>query len=1040
MKKKIIALILIIPLLFLITLFSVGKVASILTDIPASGIKITTQTDNGFIYLDMAKYEKDIYIEAEVQPQNAKNKEYSFEISKVDEETPLADIEIARDGLLIVRGEGKAKITAVSADKGFKDSIILSVNSSKILSMTPVIKTVVGEEINLQKVADNTYNVTLTSGEYEFGSIILPNALSDSSVTWSSEDVSVIDIDEVTGRAKARLSGTSRVTVTSQDGIDGEIFATINVTVPYSGGASGMTIEGKIDNSLVFSKGRNEVSFYLELAEPNMGLGTMQYLGLTGTGASYIVNQEYEMLDTAGRKFKVTLTLTDGHPNNVELFVNVLGNSVKSELELIFNDFKFDIYTKYHLSQADTIYQKLENEVVYTAVGEPADKEITYVWEAQGLNVTTSKNGAVANVKALGTGDYQLTVSAYENDTLIFTKTKTISVVRGIQSVEFIDNAKTYGVENILAIGDTEMDASGPKTHRHELKMNVRYADGSVTSYNGEDITFTTSNSDVIGTFQTASEFRVVVNGDGIATIGAKWEYGEYFSQDIKASITLRGVKGGMMVDSYEKIKRASKESRPIVLTADVMLGENMNVEQLKNELGRMPTDYDWTFYKNTDIVNGRDVTRPEVYYVLEFTNDVYGNGYTINADKFTMARDIVGNPVIFKGPLNFVAAAGASVKAQDNIVFLVRNDNVTIDNVNLLGCSNDSLIDEETGGIDLTRLNYAGTTLEISADNCNLLNSRVSNGRNVVRIYGGETTNGTPIVENFDDFDINEERIHVRIESSILTGAREFILKIGSNRAILPPKYPSMDEYQQRAFFDGSGNAYNAYNKNNHKNSEFYNKYVITDVTLKNSVLENSGLLSIGMETHFSGSMLDGYSLFPDLWNRCSATAFASVLRMEGDVKLYDWKKLDNVDSSTLIETEANASEFLTLRIGDMLKKVAEVKPECANLITDVNGQDYLHGGIAFYGGGYNYSCIDMDKFSGEKLSSYSINISVLAEGVEDMLDPLYQQGTSLPLAAGNQAFMFYMYNSDSITNYDKQVADIKSGNAYKLPVAIIG
>ena len=306
MKKKIIALILIIPLLFLVTLFSVSKVASILTDIPASGIKITTQTDNGFIYLDMAKYEKDIYIEAEVEPKNAKNKDYSFEISKVDEDTPLADIEIASDGLLIVRSEGKAKITAISADKGFKDSIILSVHSSKILSMTPVIKTVVGEEINLQKVDDNTYNVTLTSGEYEFGSIIVPNALSDSSVTWTSEDVSVIDVDEVTGRAKTRLSGTSRVTVSSQEGIDGEISATINVTVPYSGGASGMTIEGKIDNSLVFSKGKNEVSFYLELAEPNMGLGTMQYLGLTGAGAGYVVNQEYEMLDTEGKKFKRT--------------------------------------------------------------------------------------------------------------------------------------------------------------------------------------------------------------------------------------------------------------------------------------------------------------------------------------------------------------------------------------------------------------------------------------------------------------------------------------------------------------------------------------------------------------------------------------------------------------------------------------------------------------------------------------------------------------------------------------------------------------
>lgn len=1042
MKKKIIALILIIPLLFLVTLFSVSKVAGIFTEIPASGIKITTQNDDGLIYLDMARYEKDIYLKAEVEPQNAKNKEYSFEISKVDEETALADVEIASDGLLIVRGEGKAKITAISADKGFTDSVILSVYSSKILSITPYVKTFVGEDVALQQVGDSEYNVTLASGEYEFGSIIEPNALSDSAVSWVSDDTSVVSIDEVTGRAKARLSGSSKVSVTSTNGINGVITKTINVSVPYSGGASGMSIEGKVDNTLVFSKGRNEVSFYLELEHANIELGETQFLGITGVGAGEIINQEYVMLDDVGKKFEIILTLSDNPDRtNLELLINLPGKAEKSELELIFNEFKFDVYNKYHLTGDNVIYQKIENEVVYTAFGEPADKEVTYVWDGSGLNIKTSKKGAVANITAPGTGDYALTVSAYEKGKLIYTKTKTISVVRGIQSIEFIDNTKTYGVENILAIGDTEMDASGPKTHRHELKMNIKYTDGTLSSYTGEDIIFSTSNSKAVSLFQTANEFRVVIKGDGLATIGAKWEYGEYFNQDVKTSITVRGVKDGMMVDSYEKIKRAEKEGVPIVLTADVMLGwKDMNESELKASASKMPTDYDWTFYKNTDINNEVDVVHPEVYYLLEFKDDVYGNGYTINADNFTMARDKVGNPKLFKGPLNFVAAAGASVKAQDNIVFLVRNDGVTINNVNLLGCSNESLIDEENGGIDLTRLNYAGTTLEISADNCNLINSRVSNGRTVVRVFGGETTNGTPIVENFNEFDINDERIHVNIESSILTGAREFILKIGSNRAILPPKYPNMDAYQQRAFFDGNGNAYDAMNKNNYRDSEFYNKYVITDVILKNSVLENSGLLSIGMETHFSGSMLDGYSLFPKIWNRCSATSFASVLRMEGEVKMYDWKKLDNVDSSTLIETEAGAREFLTLRIADMLKKVAEVKPECANIITEVNGQDYLHGGIAFYGGGYNYSCIDMDKFNGEKLSRYNINISVLAEGVTNVNDPLYSQGTYLPLAAGKEPFTFYMYNKDSVTNYDKQVADIASGNAYKLPIAVIG
>ena len=44
MKKKIIALIMIIPIVFLIALFSVGKAAGVYADIPVTGIQITTAT------------------------------------------------------------------------------------------------------------------------------------------------------------------------------------------------------------------------------------------------------------------------------------------------------------------------------------------------------------------------------------------------------------------------------------------------------------------------------------------------------------------------------------------------------------------------------------------------------------------------------------------------------------------------------------------------------------------------------------------------------------------------------------------------------------------------------------------------------------------------------------------------------------------------------------------------------------------------------------------------------------------------------------
>ena len=73
MKKKIIALIMIIPIVFLIALFSVGKAAGVYADIPVTGIQITTQNEDGFIDVDVADYDPIAFL-AQVQPVNARSR------------------------------------------------------------------------------------------------------------------------------------------------------------------------------------------------------------------------------------------------------------------------------------------------------------------------------------------------------------------------------------------------------------------------------------------------------------------------------------------------------------------------------------------------------------------------------------------------------------------------------------------------------------------------------------------------------------------------------------------------------------------------------------------------------------------------------------------------------------------------------------------------------------------------------------------------------------------------------------------------------
>lgn len=1066
MKKKVIALIMIIPLIFLITLFSVGEVASILADIPVSGIKITTQTDEGFIYLDMARYNSEpenyIYMEAKVEPSNAKNQNYSFRIDEAEEGAELADIEIDKDsGLLTLNGTGKAKITAVSADNGFTDSVIVNVRSSKVVSLTPKLTRLTGGDITLDKLSKNEYAVTLIPEDYQFSADIYPMEVSDSSVNWTSSNPNVVSINAVTGRATTRLSGEATLTLDCDNAVEGFEPVTIKVTVPYNGGESGFVIEGKSEKEIAYKVGLNQISFLMELEEENLAFGISSKLDISGAGSDYVLATKYDALDSQGKRFKVTLILSEGHPEKLDLALTLPGKEQSSKLVALFQEFSFNVYTSAHLGLEDDIYQKKDAVIKFASVGVPSDDDVIYEWYAQdsALNIKTYENSSIVDISSASVGTYRLVISAFEkveNDgviekgKLIKSIAKQIHVVRGVYSVEFVTTMGSSDMEGLLTLGDTILDDSGYKqNYRPTLNMKVAYDDDTIGGYSLEDLEFSTSNENIVMPYATNENFKIDVKADGIVTITAKWKNGIHFNQDIKTTLKIRGVDGGVMIGAesddaiknYRALKRASSEGRKVVLMKDVMLGwSKMTVSELESESYTMLTDYDWTYYANlnANYPDQNPIARPSVRYLIEFRNDVYGNGHTVNADNFTMAKDSTGNPLLFKGPLNFVAIATASVKAQDNIAYLVREKGVDINNINLKGCSDSSLL-TDNGEMDLTKLNYAGTTLEISGDTT-LTNSRVSNGRTVVRIFGGEvlnegTANATTKVKNLGEINVSEHRLHAHIESCILTNAREFLLKIGSNIAIFNEEDVNGFVYTPKPFTNASGNGYTLYKHSNASDEYFYNNYVITDVTLKNSVLATSGLFTIGMETHFAGNMLG--TLSPD-WYGCGGTSYASVLNMEGQVKMYDWKELSKVDSSTLIETTNAANEYLTLRIDKMLQKVVDVR-NFTEIVSNINGREYVHGGIAMYGGGANYSCVVTSKLESEKMTEYMVNIRDLAKNpASDGSDKLFvQQGENLPAAAGENDFAFYMYDASSDFNYEKQQAEINSGSAYIIPIA---
>lgn len=1013
MKKKIIALIMIIPIVFLIALFSVGKAAGVYADIPVTGIQITTQNEDGFIDVDVAKYEPIAFL-AQVQPVNARNQKYSLEISGVGGDEAPDGFKIIDGKLIINDVVGKAKITAISAEKGFKDSVIVSAYSTKVLKISPLVNRIEdGGEIVEIKVGDEI--VEIEGGDYVFGAKLYPENLSGE--TRIFEEIGgnhILKLNAVTGVAQALFSGETQVRITCPEGREGlEKVLTVKVNVDtdrtgfaVNGKSSGakVTVKNNATTAKLFVESKNDALEISDLTLPE---------GVTASGIERI----------SKNKFVLTLSFDKEFLNE-----EISGKVGATDFSLEFTEYNLDVRTSYYDGEGDEIKQKNNTKVTYVAYSESDDDADVKFEIIDGADVITlEQHGQFATITATKRGSAKIKITAEHDGKVIKEIEKTIRVVPNVYSMEFADSAKEYGIENILTIGgknpkgrpDTRtifvrvVTEAGSETFTDEF-MNVAFSDdNSLFSCKAQ----TATNADAV-----SAEIRAT--GTGLTTLNAELKnYNQYFGTNICAKIRLRAVKDGRNVGNYEELKTVTEAGHIVVLTSNVMLGvkkdgTDMTEDELKKDVKKFITTYDKTYLENLEKSGENGVVNKYVQYLIEFKKDVYGNGFEINADKFTQCKDATGLPIIFKGPLNFVAIASASVKGQDNISFFVRTDNVLINNVVLKGCSDDSL--NEDGQFNLSKLNYVGTTLEI-AKSATLLNSRVSNGRTVVRIFAGGSTMGSPVVEDESAFNVQDEKINVHIESCVLSNAREFILKIGSNRAL------KQTNEVQRKLLDANNNLYSPYDESNKTDKYFNDNYLINDVTLKNSVLETSGLFSVGMETHFSGEFLLGGTI--TTWKDCAATSYASALRIVGDVKMLDWKNLSNVDSSTLIEVTGDANPWLSMNVAEMMKEVAKVKSECRDIILNVGGTEYVHGGIVFYGGGYNYSYLDLTEANDEtkQFGVYDVNISVLENSKDENIR---NQGKMLPMAAGAGDFRFYLYNNKSSRNLSWQESIKNQGN----------
>lgn len=988
MAKKLILLLLIIPIVVMILLFAATKTVSNLVDVPVTGIEIIA-TDE-FVYLDMDKDET-YSLEYAVYPTSAKNKKVSISTEAFGFE-PLAEFDFEmEDGKVTVipKSAGAARIVLTTVSGGFRDSLVVYVDSTRLQAIDATVS-------KTELAVGETATITTT---------FLPENPSDTILHYISSNPSVATVSSK-GEIRALRKGTATITVISN--ADENITDTVTVVVKNTDemdlGITEITSfygKGSIPISIETSGSftTEDLSYKIYDAEGNVLPSSVIMAVFKMDGDSVVLDYAFTDASYVG---EVTIEITFGTGDDA--ITKSCTVSKVSEISVSFDDDK-----TFNISAGQ------QSRIPFTLT--PEDAEVTYSVSASNDNVTVRMAGESLNIVAnkAGVTEITLVVTSVEDPSQV--KTITAKVAIRPKQMAVTESVKEYGIEKMLTIGAYEYDANGILVPTAQGGRPIKLTFQTPTERGegfAENVSWHSSSDEVLISKDGVISF---VNDTFVGEVDFWASFSYEGVEEKTASYTIRCVANGVNVYSYVDLYNATKAEKIVVLHSNIK--DDFGYINGQVMFTEIETNYDKTYYENAGIA---DQTKVKV--LIEFKNDVYGNGYIINAHNVTyrLIKDKDGNKIqdeanaIFNGPLNFVRilednGASISVKAQDNICFAVY-EGVTIQNVELRGCELEA---DEDGNQDLVDLNYIGTTVEVLGDDVTIAFSRINRGRTVLRVFG--------------DINDAEKQIHLTITNSVLSEAREFIMRVGSNRFIdgvdgnISPNLPgdTKNEYNTKKEYHDFTDAQKA---------AYDEKYINTFITVKNSIFKDTGIFAIGMDSHFAGPLLhNGQSAagifgpnaarYLEEWYNLAKTSYGAKLTFEGEVELYNWKNIEDVDSSTLIELKgATVFESMELNIQEMLDKAFSLK-DYENILTPYNEKNYVHAGIAFFGGGKNYSIFDSTNDIVDKLGRYEVGLDTVGRA-------------ELKAAAGEEDFYFFIYDKNSTFTPEMQERKLNDETAY--------
>lgn len=1087
MKLKVIALVLVIPLILIFTTSSVTKTIDLLVDVPVSSVHISEIANKS---IDISTGES-ITVETVIEPKNATNQTVNLTQEPTKgKENNLAKVKI-EGNKIIPLSKGNVTVRATVGEKF--DTVDLYFYSSYPM------------DGDVEFKEDEIY---ITEG---YQTSVLDNLNlkieTPTDISFSVSDQTVASVNELYGTLRAKTPGKTSVSMSyggitlDENGVVGEKHFeqtfTLIVGIDKTKNPSGISFGDQAKSEFVdIKKGQTQSEFYFWYDENEFDF------------SSFKLDYDAEIVADA------KITEVRKGKAKVQLFFYSLAEIGKDGSEIVVcsgenrlasykivgegeqHEEKDDDPTAILLSKNNVvIVQKSQsNYQVYASILDQNGKEIDenlYYADVKSSNESILKiRYRAGGCQVVGVNEGEVTVQIVlkrksDGTTVLTSDSIKIVVVKPYSNIT-IDrdrmNIKTKksALDGVVAIGRY--------SYRNGEIVDFNVSDGGQMPISGTLCTGE-SSTDLTKIVWTSSDETIATVKNGVLVLGSNSGEvvltaknsaitGVSSYDEAQATITINVVQNGVNVsDETELLSTWKTGEKAVVLIKDIRLASFLDeyinsggdlqtvVDRAKAYLKTMRTTGEGAFYVN----NGNE-NKAQIGYLFEITTDLYGNGYSIDADALTRKMNThLGSP-IFKGPLDLVSYAetaeqNASVKAQDNIVFLIQKDDLHITNVELKGCSDSSLLSSSGDNVDLTLLDLVGTVVEIVGNNCSISYSRINNGRTVVRCYGrAYQSEEIPSSANADKY-----RINANISNSILGYGREFILKIGTN-------------YTKKIAFDNHGieYLYTNYSPNNYKylydeaspyltkeNGEnydptennindpyYYNNYVLTDITVENCVFRNAGLFSVGLDSMFGGLCLHGFDYNSNYlfghsrnftsttgkkgigWQGVAGTSYPAVLRLKGDVRFYDWKLLSSVNSDTLIEGSDTLLNTIGLNMN--VSKLIETysAQEGNSSIVSVFVQDkqkYVNGAIAFYGGGKNYSAVDVSgtnssdldennrKF--EPLKSYTVPVSCFIKDGRTVL---------INYTAGAEPFRFYLYDATSELSVAKQQNDFNDGTAF--------